>query len=125
MTDFALHWLWIGTCWWVVAAYLFMPFLWRHYRYQKRLDGRPMVTRTAVGLLGDPAQSATSLVLVNHTLLRSAVNLGLSGLQGACRDFGISGFHRLADLLDVGLKGRAHTLIGDALAPTASNVFLA
>jgi hypothetical protein len=54
VTDFALHWLWIGTCWWAVAAYLFLPFLWRHYHYQKRLDGRPMVTRTALGLAGDP-----------------------------------------------------------------------
>lgn len=54
MTDHALHWLWIGTCWWVLLAYLFLPFVWRHYGYQKRLDGRSMVTHTAVGMPGDP-----------------------------------------------------------------------
>ena len=54
MTDDALHWLWVGACWWALAAYLFIPFLWRHYGYQKRLDGKPMVTHTSVGLDGDP-----------------------------------------------------------------------
>lgn len=54
MTDDALHWLWIGACWWALAAYLFIPFVWRHYGYQKRLDGKPMVTHTSVGLPGDP-----------------------------------------------------------------------
>lgn len=54
MTDHAIHLLWIGACWWALGAYLFIPFLWRHYGYQKRLDGKPMVTHTAVGLPGDP-----------------------------------------------------------------------
>ena len=54
MTDDALHWLWVGACWWALAAYLFIPFVWRHYGYQKRLDGKPMVTHTSVGLPGDP-----------------------------------------------------------------------
>lgn len=54
MTDDALHWLWIAGCWWALAAYLFLPFLWRHYSNQKKLDGMPMVTHTSVGLPGDP-----------------------------------------------------------------------
>lgn len=54
MTDHAIHILWVAACWWVVAAYLFLPFLWRHYGHQKKLDGKPMVTNTAIGLPGDP-----------------------------------------------------------------------
>ena len=38
----------------VLAAYLFVPLLWRHYEHQKKLDGLPMVTTTATGIAGDP-----------------------------------------------------------------------
>lgn len=35
-------------------AYMLLPFLWRHYEHQKKLDGLPMVTTTAQGIPGDP-----------------------------------------------------------------------
>ncbi|QPF85202.1 LssY C-terminal domain-containing protein [Bradyrhizobium genosp. L] len=38
----------------LVAAYLVLPALWRHYEHQKGLATLPMVTRTAQGIPGDP-----------------------------------------------------------------------
>ncbi len=35
-------------------AYFLLPFLWRHYEHQKKLDGLPMVTSTAQGIPADP-----------------------------------------------------------------------
>jgi LssY-like putative type I secretion system component LssY len=37
----------------VVVAYLVLPFAWRHYEHQKKLDGLPMVTTTKSGIPGD------------------------------------------------------------------------
>jgi hypothetical protein len=36
------------------VAYLLLPTIWTHYEHQKRLEGLPMVTRTAQGIPGDP-----------------------------------------------------------------------
>jgi hypothetical protein len=38
----------------VAVAYLFLPPLWRHYEHQPGLSLKPMVTRTAEGIAGDP-----------------------------------------------------------------------
>lgn len=38
----------------LLVAYLTVPALWRHYEHQRKLDGLPMVTATAQGILGDP-----------------------------------------------------------------------
>lgn len=38
----------------LVVAYLTLPALWRHYDHQRKLEGLPMVTTTAQGILGDP-----------------------------------------------------------------------
>lgn len=38
----------------LVAAYVLLPSLWRHYEHQKRLGGMPMVTATAQGIPADP-----------------------------------------------------------------------
>ena len=38
---------------WLVLAYAVLPFVWRHYEHQKKLDGLPMVTTTAIGIPGD------------------------------------------------------------------------
>lgn len=35
-------------------AYVLLPIAWRHYEHQRGLEGRPMVTRTAQGIPGDP-----------------------------------------------------------------------
>src|SRR5512132_2190607 len=37
-----------------VIAYVVLPLAWSHYEHQKGLAGRPMVTRTAQGIPGDP-----------------------------------------------------------------------
>jgi LssY C-terminus len=48
--------LWIGLAvlLWAGVAYGLAPLLWRHYEHQQKLDGRPMITRTADGAPGDP-----------------------------------------------------------------------
>jgi hypothetical protein len=38
----------------LLAAYLVLPELWKHYEHQKGLANLPMVTRTAQGIPGDP-----------------------------------------------------------------------
>ena len=38
----------------LLAAYLVLPAIWRHYEHQKGLADLPMVTRTAQGIPGDP-----------------------------------------------------------------------
>lgn len=38
----------------LIAAYLVLPELWKHYEHQKGLADLPMVTRTAQGIPGDP-----------------------------------------------------------------------
>lgn len=38
----------------LVAAYLLLPSIWRHYEHQKKLDGLPMVTETSSGIPADP-----------------------------------------------------------------------
>ena len=38
----------------VFLAYAVLPFAWIHYEHQMRLQGRPMLTRTAQGIPGDP-----------------------------------------------------------------------
>jgi hypothetical protein len=37
----------------LLLAYVVVPFAWRHYEHQKKLDGLPMVTATANGIPGD------------------------------------------------------------------------
>lgn len=37
-----------------LIAYIVLPTAWTHYEHQKGLAGRPMVTRTAQGIPGDP-----------------------------------------------------------------------
>jgi LssY C-terminus len=37
-----------------LMAYIVLPLAWSHYEHQKGLAGRPMVTRTAQGIPGDP-----------------------------------------------------------------------
>lgn len=37
----------------LLLAYAVLPFAWRHYEYQKKLDGLPMVTATSNGIPGD------------------------------------------------------------------------
>lgn len=37
----------------LIVAYLTLPALWRHYDHQRKLEGLPMVTTTAQGILGD------------------------------------------------------------------------
>ncbi len=39
---------------WVGSAYALLPLAWRHYEYQRGLDGHAMVTRTSQGIPGDP-----------------------------------------------------------------------
>jgi hypothetical protein len=39
---------------WVLAAYVLLPLVWRHYEHQKGLAGLAMVTRTKDGIPGDP-----------------------------------------------------------------------
>jgi hypothetical protein len=39
---------------WTVIAYIALPFAWRHYEHQHGLEGLAMVTRTKVGIPGDP-----------------------------------------------------------------------
>lgn len=41
-----------------MLAYFLLPFLWRHYEHQKKLDGLPMVTSTAQGIPADPINIA-------------------------------------------------------------------
>lgn len=38
----------------VFLAYAVLPFAWTHHEHQMRLQGRPMLTRTAQGIPGDP-----------------------------------------------------------------------
>ena len=38
---------------WLLAAYVVLPMLWRHYEHQKKLDGLPMTTVTTNGIPGD------------------------------------------------------------------------
>src|SRR5579862_2140637 len=38
----------------LIAAYLVLPALWKHYEHQKGLADLPMVTRTSQGIPGDP-----------------------------------------------------------------------
>ncbi|WP_044590626.1 LssY C-terminal domain-containing protein [Bradyrhizobium sp. LTSPM299] len=38
----------------LLAAYLVLPAVWKHYEHQKGLAELPMVTRTAAGIPGDP-----------------------------------------------------------------------
>jgi hypothetical protein len=38
----------------LVAAYVLLPSLWRHYEHQTKLGGMPMVTATAQGIPADP-----------------------------------------------------------------------
>ena len=37
-----------------IIAYIALPLAWTYYEHQKGLAGRPMVTRTAQGIPGDP-----------------------------------------------------------------------
>ena len=39
---------------WLLAAYLILPALWRHYEHQPALEDAPKTTRTAQGIPGDP-----------------------------------------------------------------------
>ena len=39
---------------WLLAAYLILPALWRHYEHQPALESAPKTTRTAQGIPGDP-----------------------------------------------------------------------
>src|SRR5262245_42528484 len=38
----------------LLAAYVVLPAAWTHYEHEPGLQGRPMVTRTADGIPGDP-----------------------------------------------------------------------
>jgi hypothetical protein len=37
-----------------LVAYIVLPLAWTHYEHQRGLAGRPMVTRTAQDIPGDP-----------------------------------------------------------------------
>lgn len=37
-----------------LLAYIVLPLFWRHYEHQRDLAGTTMITRTAVGIPGDP-----------------------------------------------------------------------
>ncbi len=50
----ALSWIVGIVGGYLLVAYLTVPALWRHYEHQRKLDGLPMVTTTAQGILGDP-----------------------------------------------------------------------
>ena len=39
---------------WLLAAYVILPALWRHYEHQPALESAPKTTRTAQGIPGDP-----------------------------------------------------------------------
>ncbi len=41
----------VGT--YLLLAYVVLPFVWRHYEHQKKLEGLPMVTATGDGIPGD------------------------------------------------------------------------
>ena len=42
------------TSLWLLAAYLILPALWRHYEHHPALEAAPRTTRTAQGIPGDP-----------------------------------------------------------------------
>jgi len=44
----------LATLAWAVSAYLLLPLAVRHYEHQKSLAGMEMVTRTSLGVAGDP-----------------------------------------------------------------------
>lgn len=44
----------LGLTLYGVLAYVLLPLAWRHYERQPKLAGRPMVTRTAADIPGDP-----------------------------------------------------------------------
>ena len=44
----------------LLLAYVVLPFVWRHYEHQKKLDGLPMVTATGNGIPAMPSTSASS-----------------------------------------------------------------
>ena len=50
--------VWIGAALfafaWAGVAYAALPLAWRHYEHQRALDGAPMLTRTPLGIPGDP-----------------------------------------------------------------------
>lgn len=39
---------------WLAAAYLILPFLWKHYEHQPAMENAPKTTVTAQGIPGDP-----------------------------------------------------------------------
>jgi hypothetical protein len=39
---------------WLAAAYLILPFLWKHYEHQPGMENAPKTTMTAQGIPGDP-----------------------------------------------------------------------
>ena len=60
----------------LVLAYLALPWAWTHYEQQKGLKARPMVTRTAQGIPGDPLN--VGLVGAQHEIIRAISAAGWS-----------------------------------------------
>ena len=74
-----LKFLGASLVFWLLAAYLVLPFLWTHYEHQPSMVGAPKTTVTAQGIPGDPLNvgligDREGLV---HAMARAGLSLGL------------------------------------------------
>jgi hypothetical protein len=59
---------------WLLAAYLVLPALWRHYEHQPTLEAAPKTTRTAQGIPGDPLN--VGLIGTEEEVIRAMLGAG-------------------------------------------------
>jgi LssY C-terminus len=59
---------------WLLAAYVILPALWRHYEHQPALENAPKTTRTAQGIPGDPLN--VGLIGTEDELVQSMIGCG-------------------------------------------------
>ncbi len=59
---------------WLLAAYVILPALWRHYEHQPALESAPKTTRTAQGIPGDPLN--VGLIGTEDELVQAMIGSG-------------------------------------------------
>jgi hypothetical protein len=59
---------------WLLAAYLILPALWRHYEHHPALEDAPKTSLTAQGIPGDPLN--VGLIGAEHGLVRAMLGSG-------------------------------------------------
>src|SRR5437660_11986535 len=59
---------------WLLAAYVILPAVWRHYEHHPSLENAPKTTLTAQGIPGDPLN--VGLIGTDHQVIRAMLGAG-------------------------------------------------